>query len=163
MGYITDPHKKSRAILTAAIESERLNDLFPHFHPNERSYTFRTANKKKRVQLDIGMASPSMLEVITSFDHIAHPFSVTDHSSTFIKLDFTKSTKGDGIFRCPPDIHNDITYHRIACNTIKSTILNSITETPISNTFRALFEARLKLEEELHALETVVPTWPTNE
>ena len=136
MGYLTDPHKKSKAILTAAIDSERLNGLFPHFHPNERSYTYRTANNKKRARLDVGMASPSMLEAIVSFDHIAHPFSVTDHSSTFIKLDFTKSTKGDGIFRCPPNINNDTIYHRIACNTIKSTILNSITESPISNTLK---------------------------
>ena len=94
MGYITDPHKQSRAILTKEIANESLIDLFNHTHPGEKSFTFRTKDCKKRSRLDLSFSSPSLISSVISLDHLAHPYSVTDHSSLLLKLNFPQTRGG---------------------------------------------------------------------
>ena len=89
LGYLTDPHKLSRTIINNSIDNETLIDIYAHSHPGERSYTFLTKDCKKRARLDLGLASPSLMSSIVYLDHLAHPYSLTDHSSLFLKLDFT--------------------------------------------------------------------------
>ena len=162
MGYITDPHKQSRAILTKEIANESFIDLFSHTHPGEKSFTFRTKDCKKRSRLDLSLASPSLIASVTSLDHLAHPYTVTDHSSLLLKLDFTQTIQGEGTFRCPAGIHNDPAYHRLAANSIKSTITNALEESEESKLMLSMLETRIHLEEELHAIHTLIPSWNTS-
>ena len=162
MGYITDPHKQSRAILTKEIANESLIDLFNHTHPGEKSFTFRTKDCKKRSRLDLSLASPSLISSVVSLDHLAHAYSVTDHSSLLLKLDFTQTVQGKGTFRCPAGLHHDPVYHRLAANSIKTTIINAMEESNESKLLLSMMETRIHLEEELHAIHSLIPSWNTS-
>ena len=161
-GYITDPHKLSRAVINKEINNETFIDLFTHTHPGEKSYTFRTKNCKKRSRLDLSLISPSLLTAVTSMDHLAHPYTVTDHSSLLLKLDFTHTIQGKGTFRCPAGLHNDPTYHRLAANSIKSTILRSMEVSERNQLLASMMETRIHMEEELHAIQNLIPSWNTS-
>ena len=80
---------------------------------------------------------------IVYLDHLAHPYSLTDHSSLFLKLDFTHTDRGAGTFRCPLGIYSDPTYHRLAANSIKATILNAMSESNNSKVLLALLETSI--------------------
>ena len=99
---------------------------------------------------------------IVSMDHLAHPYSITNHSSLLIKLYFTHTEQGAGTFRCPPGIYSDPTYHILAANSIKATIINAMSESNNSRVLLSLLETRIHLEEELHAINTLIPNWDTN-
>ena len=99
---------------------------------------------------------------IVSMDHLAHPYSITDHSSLLLKLDFTQTEQGAGTFRCPPGIHSDPIYHSLAANSIKATIINAMSESNNSRILLSLLETRIHLEEELHAIHSLIPTWDTS-
>ena len=72
LGYITDPHKFSRAVIKTTIEKETLIDIFDYCHSGERSYTFRTRNCKK----EPGLILPSFISSIVAFVsfHIVNGF-----------------------------------------------------------------------------------------
>ena len=86
----------------------------------------------------------------------------TDHASVVIDLDFTNTSRGKGIFRSPPNAHNDLTYTRLIKNSITKSIFSCIKQNNKTDLEIALFEARIKLEEELYSLETKTPTWNTH-
>ena len=90
---------------------------------------------KKRSRLDISLISPSLIASVTSMDHLAHPYTVTDHSSLMMKLLFMQTIQGEATFRCPVGIHNDPAYHRLAANSIKSTIINAVEESGKKQTY----------------------------
>ena len=86
----------------------------------------------------------------------------TDHASAVIDLDFTNTSRGKGIFRSPPNAHNDLTYTRLIKNSIQKSIFSCIKQNNKADLEIALFEASIKLEEELYSLETKTPTWNTH-
>ena len=92
---------------------------------------------------------------------MANNYINTDHATQLLDLDFTNTTQGKGTFRCPPIAHNNPIYSRLIKNTIKKTIFECVTPNHKTNLEIALFDTRIKLEEELYSLETKVPTWNT--
>ena len=97
-------------------------------------------------------------------NHSPHNYDdVSDHASFSITLDITESKRGKGLFRCSPTVHKDPDYQKLIRNTIRKTIYDSIKSTPISEVSNALFEARMKIEEEYNSLLTKVPNWSTQE
>ena len=92
---------------------------------------------------------------------MANSYINTDHSTQLLDLDFTNTTQGKGIFRCPPNAHKNPIYSRLIKNTIKKTIYECITPNQKTNLEIALLDTRIKLEEELYSLETKVPSWNT--
>ena len=107
-GYKTDPHLKSRKIINQLLEQEILIDSYRHLNPEKKSYTFRTKNNKKRGRLDYGLISPSLIQFHTNVT--VHPYSNTDPSTISLEIDIKKSSKGTGVFRCPPNLHKNIDY-----------------------------------------------------
>ena len=162
-GYDTDPHKKSRKILQSYLDNEELIDSYRHFNPDKKEYSFRTKNCHKRARLDYGLVSPSLIQHITSTSFTAHNFGVTDHSSYTIKLDLTKSETGRGTFRCTPNLQHNTNYQALIKNCIKKSIFQSIKKTETSTVQEAMMDARIRLQEEIHAIETLVPTWKTEQ
>ena len=162
-GYRTDPHTKSRNVLHKLLEQELFIDSFRHLNPEKRSYTFRTKDGKKRSRLDYGLVSPSLISYIQNVTHIAHHFENTDHSTLSIEIDITKSETGKGIFRCPPNIHNDVDYQILIKNTIKKAILSCRSKTQKNQMQEALFDTRIKLYEEYMSLHRKTPNWQTKE
>ena len=160
-GYKTDPHPKSRATLSNLLESETFIDTYRHFFPDTKSYTFRTKENKLRSRLDYCLASPSIIPNIKQISHHAHNFLNTDHSSVIIDIDITNTPRGKGIFRCPPNAHNDIHYQKLIKNSIKRAILSCLVPTKKSELEICLLETRIKLEEELYSLQTKTPHWNT--
>ena len=161
-GYKTDPHPKSRAVIRNMLENETFIDTFRHFHPDTKSYTFRTKDNKRKARLDYCLASPSLIPSIKQISHHAHNYSNTDHSSVILDIDLTNTPRGKGIFRCPPNAHNDVLYQKLIKNSIKRAIFSCLIPTKQSELELGLFESRIKLEEELHSLRTKTPLWNTH-
>ena len=161
-GYKTDPHPKSRAIIKNFLENESFIDTFRHFYPDTKSYTFRTKENKLKARLDYCLSSPSLIPSIKQITHHAHNYLNTDHSSIVLDIDLTNTPRGKGIFRCPPNAHNDILYQKLIKNSIKSAIFSCLIPTKKSELEIALFESRIKLEEELHSLQTKTHFWNTH-
>ena len=101
-GYKTDPHTRSRAVLKNWLYNETFIDTYRHFHPDTKSYTYRTRDCKLKARLDYCFSSPSLISSIKQISHHAHNYSNTDHSSTILDIDLTSTPRGKGIFRCPP-------------------------------------------------------------
>ena len=160
-GYKTDPHTKSRAVLKNWLESETFIDTFRHFYPDTKSFTYRTRDCKLKSRLDYCFSSPNLIPNIKQISHHAHNYLNTDHSSTIIDIDLTNTPRGKGIFRCPPNAHNDIAYQKLIKNSIKRAIFGCVIPSKQSDLELGLFEARIKLEEELHSLQTKTPLWNT--
>ena len=163
IGYKTDPHSKSRKVINQLLEQEILIDSYRHLHPDKRSYTFRTKNGKKRGRLDYGLISPSLIPSLKNVTHIAHNFDNTDHSTIALEIDITNSTKGKGLFRCPPHLHQNIDYQILIKNTIKKAIFSCTAKTQKINLQEALFDTRIKLYEEYMSLHTKTPNWNTQD
>ena len=160
-GYKTDPHKKSRHIIRNWLENEAFVDTFRHFHPGVKSFTYRTSNCKTKSRLDYCLSSPSLISFVKHISHFAHNYANTDHSSVLLEVDITNTSQGKGIFRCPPNAHSDISYQRLIKNSIKKSIFSCLTKTFKNDLECALFESRIKLEEELRSLQDKVPDWNT--
>ena len=161
LGYKTDPHPKSRTIINNWLENEMFIDTFRHFNPDIKSFTFRTKNCKLRSRLDYCLTSPSLIQYVKRISHIAHNYANTDHSSVLIEIDVTNTPRGKGIFRCPPNAHNDPSYQRLIKNSIKKSIFESLVKSQENKLQCGLFEARIRLEEELDAIQTMIPNWNT--
>lgn len=161
LGYKTDPHPKSRAILRNFLENETFIDTFRHFYPETKSFTFRTKDCKRKSRLDYCLTSPSLIPSIKQISHHAHNTANTDHSSVILDIDLTQTPKGKGIFRCPPNAHNDIHYQKLIKNSIKRAIFSCVVPSKQTELEIGLFETRIKLEEELHSLQTKTPHWNT--
>ena len=97
-----------------------------------------------------------------SMAHLAHPYSITDHSSLLLKLDFTQTEQGAGTFRCPPGIQSDPIYPSLAANSIKITIINAMAESDNSRILLSLLETRIQLKEELHVIDSLIPFCDTS-
>ena len=124
-------------------------DSFRHFNPDSKAYTYRNKKGTLRGRLDYGLISPSLIPYVKKVTHTPHNYDdVSDHASFSITLDITESKRGKGLFRCSPTVHKDPTYQKLIRNTIRKTIYDSIKKTPISEVSNALFEARMKIEEE---------------
>ena len=160
-GYKTDPHPKSRKVLNQLLEQEILIDSYRHIKPDTKSFTFRTRDGKKRSRLDYGLISPSLAPYLKNVQHIAHHYENTDHSTISLEIDITCSEKGKGIFRCPPNIHNNIDYQILIKNTIKKAIFSSLEKNEKIKVQEALFDTRIKLYEEYTSLQRKVPNWNT--
>ena len=161
-GYKTDPHPKSRKIINQLLEQEILIDSYRHLKPDTKSFTFRTKDCRKRSRLDYGLISPSLVPYLKNVQHIAHHYENTDHSTVALEIDITNSTIGPGIFRCPPNIHNNINYQILIKNSITKSIFSCLEKTKRIQIQEALFETRIKLYEEYMSLHTKVPNWNTN-
>ena len=162
-GYKSDPHPKSRKVLNGLLENEVFVDLFRHFNPDSSAYTYINKKGTLRGRLDYGLISPSLIPYVKKVTHTPHNYDVSDHASFSITLDITESQRGKGLFRCSPTIHKDPDYQKLIRNTIRKTIYDSIKKTPTSVVSNALFEARMKIEEEYNSLLTEVPNWSTQE
>ena len=57
----------------------------------------------------------------------------------------------------------DISYQRLIKNSIKKSIFSCLSKTIKNDLECALFETRIKLEEEIKSLEDKVPSWNTQE
>ena len=125
-GYKTDPHPKSRKIINQLLEEEILIDSFRHMKPDTKSFTFRTKDCKKRSRLDYALISPSLAHCLKNVQHIAHHYENTDHSTVSLEIDITNSEIGKGIFRCPPNIHNNTNYQTLIKNTITKSIFSCL-------------------------------------
>ena len=143
-GYKTDPHQKSRRVINQLLEQEVYVDSYRHLNPDSKSFTFRTKDNKKRSRLDYGLISPSLAPYLTNVQHIAHHYDNTDHSTISLEIDITKSTQGKGIFRCPPNLHNDINYQILIRNTIKKAIFSALEKTQTIQVQEALLDTRIK-------------------
>ena len=162
-GYRTDPHTKSRKVITNLLEQELYIDSFRHLNPDKKSYTFRTKDCKTRGRLDYCLISPTLIQHLEEIKHIAHHFDNTDHSTISLEIDITQSEKGNGIFRCPPNTHNNLDYQILIKNTIKKAIFSCMAKTPENDLHEALFDTRIKLYEEYMSLHRKTPTWSTND
>ena len=160
-GYKTDPHPKSRKIINHLLNQEIFIDSYRHLNPDLRSYTFRTKDNKKRSRLDYGLISPSLSPFLVNAQHIAHHYENTDHSTIALEIDITNSDIGQGIFRCPPNIHNNTDYQILIRNSIKKSIFSCLEQTKEIQVQEALFDTRIKLYEELSSLQNKVPNWNT--
>ena len=161
-GYKTDPHSKSRNVINSLLEQELFIDSFRHLNPEKKSYTFRTKDGKKRSRLDYGLISPSLAPHLKDVNHLAHHYENTDHCTLSIEIDITQSVTGKGIFRCPPNIHNDRDYQILIKNTIKKAILSCRAKTYKNQMQEALFDTRIKLYEEYMSLHRKIPNWQTD-
>ena len=161
-GYKGDPHPKSRNVINGWLHNETIIDTFRYFHNDTESYTYRIKNCKKKSRLDYCLTSPSLIPHIKNISHKANNYINTDHATIVLDLDFTCSTRGKGTFRSPPNIHKDPIYCRLIKNTIKRTIYSCITQSKETDLEISLLESRIKLEEELHSIETKIPTWKTD-
>ena len=160
-GYKTDPHPKSRKVINQLLEQEILIDSYRHLKPDTKSFTFRTRDGKKRSRLDYGLISPSLAPYLKNVQHIAHHYENTDHSTLSLEIDITSSEMGKGIFRCPPNIHNNLDYQILIKNTIKKAIFSCLEKTEKIQLQEALFDTRIKLYEEYISLHKKVPNWNT--
>ena len=133
-----------------------------HFYPETKSYTYRTRDCKSKARLDYCFSSPSLISSVKNISHHAHSYINTDHSSTILDIDFTNTPRGKGIFRCPPNAHNDIAYQKLIKNSIKKALFSCIVPTIQTEVEIGLFEARIKLDEELYSLQTKTPHWNTS-
>ena len=161
-GYNTDPLPKSRRIINQLLDQELLIDSYRHLNPDTKSFTFRTKDCKKRSRLDNGLVSPSLLPHLKNSQRIAHHYDNTDHSTILLEIDITNTLKGKGIFRCPPNIHNNLDYQILIKNTIKKSIFSSLEKTQKILLQEALFDTRIKLYEEYISLHEKVPNWNTD-
>ena len=74
---------------------------------------YRNTTYKLKSRLDYCLSSPSLIPYINNISHLSHNYMNTDHASVVIDLDFTNTSRGKGIFRSPPNAHNDLTYTRL--------------------------------------------------
>ena len=161
LGYVGDTHKKGRVPINHHIDNEIVFDVFRELNPEAREYTWNVKSMGKRSRLDYMLVSPTFLNNVKEFNTIHSPWDISDHAAIQVKIDLTLSKGGPGVFRCPPSIHRDITYHRLICNSIKATILENTQESDTKKLRMGLLAARIKLEEELFSLETTTLDWPT--
>ena len=79
-----------------------------------------------------------------------------------LSTDFTYTKNGVRIFSCPPNACNDQNYQKLISNTMKAAIFNSIWENPKTKHKMALFDVRIKLEEERYSIKHKDLNWSTN-
>ena len=89
-GYLTDPHTKSRDVITNWLLNGYFCDSYRDTHPDKLSYTYRTKDFGKSARQDYALASPELMNRITEVKHIANRYEVTDHSTLMLKLTSTK-------------------------------------------------------------------------
>ena len=129
-GYKSDPHPKSSKIIESFIENEDYVDAYRHLHPGAKLYTYINASVELRGRLDYGLISPSLIKYIKEVNHTHHHCSdVSNHASVSLTLDITESEQGKGIFKAPPNIHNNTNYSQLIKNTIKNTIYEATNKT----------------------------------
>ena len=56
LNYDTDPHAKCREFLTGLEYHEQFQDIYRTTYPDQKSYTWRTRDGKKRGRIDVAMA-----------------------------------------------------------------------------------------------------------
>jgi hypothetical protein len=162
-GYETDPHPKSRKLISGFIDNEEFVDSFRHFNPNKTEYTYRNNKGDLRDRLNYGLVSPSLIKYVKKVSQTAHNYDVSDHASFSITLDITESKRGKGIFRCSPTIHKNPEYEKLIRNTVRKSVYDSLKETPSLRLSQALFESRMSIEEEYNSIINNIPDWKTEE
>ena len=114
--YINTNNPKARDKFKQIIQNLDLIDVFRHFHPNSKKYTWRRRNPVKLSRLDYFIASSSLADLVHSVS-IKHGYK-TDHSLIEINLLLSKFNRGRGRWLFNTDLLKDTEYIQLINNTI---------------------------------------------
>ena len=136
--YLTDPHKHSRIKINQWIFNGDLVDVFEELHPGKSSYTWsrssdilrrdgdpniRNIALGKQSRIDHILISPNLMHAVKKIEHVNYGRKVSDHSAVVMTLDWAKTDKGQGVFRCGAETHKNVNYQGIMdCSFYKSVI-----------------------------------------
>ena len=115
-----------------------------YLNPYKKKLQLLDKIQKLRERIDYCLTTPGLIPHTVNIGHTAHNYQNTDHHTIVVTFNFTYTKKGVGIFRCPPNTHNDPNYQELIRNTIKTTIFNSIEENPNSKWHFLMLESNLK-------------------
>ena len=123
--YSGDPHKASRNFLHGLQEDGVYIDVYRFLNPYDLSYTWHVPGTPKRSRIDMAFASPSLISGIRDMSHYWYRKEISDHALISIKVDFEMIERGNGIFRCPTELHLDPSYQNIIESTVKKWLIDS--------------------------------------
>lgn len=124
IGYHTDPHWKTRAVMKSWSEDD-LIDIWRYHNQESKDYTYETKSRERMARLDYIYISSSLLSYSISSDIKHFPFSVTDHSAVTCDFIFEKADTGPGIFRAMTTVHRIPAYQDLINHTIKETLIQN--------------------------------------
>ena len=111
----------SRAHFVKMVKHNDLNDVWRDHHPRDREFTWRRVRHNKLIQSRIDkvlICNPLKHYVI---DSSIVPFSMSDHDIVHTRLDLSRVTRGQGVWKFNKQLLKNIDY----CNEIRTCITNS--------------------------------------
>ena len=95
--YSNVNNPKAKQALLQIIKDKRLIDIFRHFYPGTKRYTWRRRKPIKQARLDYFLVSDTMTDIISGSKII--PGYRTDHSIIQLGIILNKFTRGKGIWK----------------------------------------------------------------
>ncbi len=113
--YKSAPSPRIRKLMQKLVDDEELCDAFRTLHPTQKTYSwvqFDRGNrqKTKMSRLDMGLATPCLMNNIVEVKHLPAFNNNLDHGTMIITIDFDQFKPGKGNFCTPPHIHTDPLY-----------------------------------------------------
>ena len=71
---------------------------------------------------------------------------VSDHAMVTVRVDFETIDRGHGIFKCPSELHLDVSYQNIIHSTIRKWLIDSQPESEERQRLKSVFETKLSIE-----------------
>ena len=87
-----------------------------------------------------------MISGIREMKHTWCPREVSDHAIVTVRVDFETIDRGQGIFKCPSELHLDVSYQHIIHSTIRKWLIDSQPETEEKQRLQSIIETKLSIE-----------------
>ena len=120
---ITKP--RAVRIIKQTMKDFDLIDIYRHLKPKATQISWRKWNTTKGARLDFCLLNSALAEFVTDIDYLPPPLATLDHSICLIKLKFSNTVIGPGLYRVPFNIEKDEHYCQIIEKVISQSILDN--------------------------------------
>ena len=117
--YSQDPQKASRECLQGLQEYGLFLDVYRFLYPYNSSYTWKVHNHQKRSRIELAFANQNLVSGIREMKHTWNPKEVSHQSVVTVKVDFETIECSHGHFKCPSELHLDVSYQHIIPSTTR--------------------------------------------
>ena len=119
--YSNINNPNSRCVTLDIIKDHSLFDLYRHFHPDTRRYTWRRYKPLKQARLDYFIVSESLIDLVESVN--IKPGYRTDHSMLEVNILQSKFTRGKGVWKFNTNLLRDQAYLELINQCIKDEVI----------------------------------------
>ena len=78
--------------------------------------------------------------------HIWCPIEVSDHAMVMVRIDFETIDRGHDVFKCPSELHLDVSYQHTIHSNIRKWLFDCQLESEEKLRLRGIIESKLSIE-----------------